>query len=74
MTDTTLIELSRPAPRLNPLGALARRTVFARLALLAHPFMTFAIMARIHWQALRLWLKRVPFFAKPAAPAEEPTR
>lgn len=48
----------------------------ARLAAacLAHPFMTFAIMARIHWQALRLWLKRVPFFAKPAAPAEEPTR
>jgi DUF1365 family protein len=48
----------------------------ARLAVacLIHPFMTFAIMARIHWQALRLWLKRVPFFAKPAAPAEEPTR
>jgi DUF1365 family protein len=48
----------------------------ARLAAacLTHPFMTFAIMARIHWQALRLWLKRVPFFAKPAAPAEEPTR
>jgi uncharacterized protein len=44
------------------------------LALLAHPFMTFAIMARIHWQALRLWVKRVPFFAKPPAPAEEPTR
>jgi uncharacterized protein len=48
----------------------------ARLAVacLTHPFMTFAIMARIHWQALRLWVKRVPFFAKPPAPAEEPTR
>ena len=48
----------------------------ARLAAacLTHPFMTFAIVARIHWQALRLWLKRVPFFTKPAAPAEEPTR
>jgi hypothetical protein len=44
------------------------------LALLAHPFMTFAIMARIHWQALRLWLKRAPFFAKPAASAEEFSR
>ena len=45
----------------------------ARLAAacLTHPFMTFAIMARIHWQAVRLWLKRVPFFAKPAARAEE---
>jgi DUF1365 family protein len=24
-----------------------------------------AIVARIHWQALRLWRKRVPFFGKP---------
>jgi DUF1365 family protein len=44
------------------------------LALLAHPFMTFAIMARIHWQALRLWVKRAPFFPKPPAPAEELSR
>ena len=41
------------------------------LALLAHPFMTFTVMARIHWQALRLWLKGAPFFAKPPAHAEE---
>ena len=34
MTDTTLIELSRSAPRANPLGAFARRLVFARLATL----------------------------------------
>ena len=31
MTDTTLIELSRPAPRASILGAAARRMVFARL-------------------------------------------
>jgi uncharacterized protein len=45
----------------------------ARLALacFTHPFMTVVIMARIHWQALRLWVKRAPFFAKPGAPAEE---
>jgi len=44
----------------------------ARLAaaFLTHPLMTFAIMGRIHWQALRLWLKRVPFFRKPVPPAE----
>jgi DUF1365 family protein len=36
--------------------------------------MTFAVMARIHWQALRLWAKRVPFFSKPAAPAGELSR
>lgn len=34
MTDATLIELSRGAPRANPLGALARRLVLERLALL----------------------------------------
>ena len=34
MTDTTLIDLSRPAPRPAPLGALARRLVFSRLELL----------------------------------------
>jgi DUF1365 family protein len=37
-------------------------------ALMRQPFLTFGIVARIHWQALRLWLKRVPFVAKPAAP------
>ena len=35
MADTTLIELSRSAPRVNPLGALARRLVFARVATLS---------------------------------------
>jgi DUF1365 family protein len=38
----------------------------ARLAwfFLKYPLGTVAVMARIHWQALRLWLKRVPFFRK----------
>jgi hypothetical protein len=26
-------------------------------------------MARIHWQALQLWWRRVPFFHKPVPPA-----
>jgi cyclopropane-fatty-acyl-phospholipid synthase len=34
VTDTTLIELSRPAARSKPLGGIARRAVFARLATL----------------------------------------
>lgn len=25
------------------------------------PFLTFGVITRIHWQAFRLWLKRVPF-------------
>jgi DUF1365 family protein len=30
--------------------------------MLRYPLMTFGVVARIHLQALRLWLKRVPFF------------
>jgi len=40
---------------------------------LAMPFMTLGVVARIHWQALRLWGKGVPFFRKPAAPEREVT-
>jgi DUF1365 family protein len=36
------------------------------------PLMTFGVLARIHWQALQLWLKRVPFFSKPPAPSAGP--
>lgn len=43
-------------------------------AFFTYPMMTFGVMARIHWQALRLWLKRVPFIRKPAAPSKELTR
>ena len=37
-------------------------------ALIAHPLFTFGVIARIHWHALRLWLRRVPFHRKPAPP------
>jgi DUF1365 family protein len=43
-------------------------------ACLAHPLLTLGVMARIHWQALRLWCKRAPFFSKPPAPSEEPSK
>ncbi|MBI2732098.1 MAG: DUF1365 domain-containing protein [Aquabacterium sp.] len=42
----------------------------ARKAFWAWPLMTFGVVARIHWQALQLWLKRVPFFSKPEPPAQ----
>jgi DUF1365 family protein len=32
------------------------------------PFLTVKIIAAIHWEALRLWLKGIPLFAKPKAP------
>ncbi|GAC1533896.1 MAG: DUF1365 domain-containing protein [Ramlibacter sp.] len=48
-------------------GALEPLTMHAmRRALWGHPLMTLAVIARIHWQALRLAAKRVPFFGKPA--------
>jgi hypothetical protein len=40
-------------------------------ALLHFPLMTFTVIARIHWQALRLWIKKVPFYTKPNAMLKE---
>jgi len=34
-------------------------------ALAGYPFMTAKVAGAIYWQALRLWLKRTPFFAHP---------
>jgi len=34
-------------------------------ALLRYPLLPFKVTAAIHWQALRLWLKRVPFHTHP---------
>jgi DUF1365 family protein len=46
----------------------------ARAAFFGMPLMSLGVIVRIHWQALRLWLKRVPFFSKPAAPEAFTTR
>ena len=50
-------------------GQLAPLTpAAARAAFFGMPLMTLSVVARIHWQALKLWRKRVPFFSKPAPP------
>ena len=48
---------------LQPLTARSVRAAFFGM-----PMMTLGVIARIHWQALRLWLKRVPFQSKPQPP------
>lgn len=45
-----------------------------RRALLAYGWLTVGVVARIHWQALRLLAKRVRFFSKPLPPAEQVSR
>ena len=54
-------------------GELAPLTP-ARLhhALWRMPLLTLGVIARIHWQALRLLVKRVPFFGKTPLPASAP--
>lgn len=55
--DATLAERRRPFD-----------TPTLAWALLRYPLTPLVTVARIHWQALRLWTKRVPFFRKPAPP------
>jgi DUF1365 family protein len=57
------------AGHLLPFTAKRAHQAFWRM-----PFMTLGVIARIHWHALRLLLKRVPFFHKPAAPDRFVTR
>lgn len=38
---------------------------------LKYPFITLKVMGLIHWHALRLWLKSIPWFAKAARAADQ---
>lgn len=61
--------LTSIAGRGEPLtgGALSR-------CFFAYPWMTLGVIARIHWQALKLWWKGVPFHSRPLPPTRETTR
>ncbi len=50
------------------------RDAAAVRAFLQHPMMTLGVIARIHWQALKLFAKRVPFFSKPLPPTHTVSR
>ena len=52
--------------------ALSPRRLFK--AFFLYPWMTVGVMARIHWQALKLWLSGVPYIPKPLPPQQETTR
>jgi len=50
-------------------GQLAPLTTRSAMkAFIRHPLMTIGVIGRIHWQALKLFTKRVPFFRKPLPP------
>ncbi|MCK6394293.1 DUF1365 domain-containing protein [Zoogloea sp.] len=57
---------TRLSGREQPLSGRALLAWLGRL-----PLMSFGVVARIHWQALRLAVRRVPFFRKPQPPTEE---
>jgi len=63
-----LIETS-VSGELQPFSAAALRQ-----AALAQPLHSLLLLGRIHWQALQLWLKRVPWFSKPAPPLHPVSR
>ena len=54
--DATLLLEQEPVSR----AALLR-------ALMSFPLMTLKVVSAIHWQALRLWLKRTPVFTHPSS-------
>jgi DUF1365 family protein len=43
-------------------------------ACLRYPWMTATVVARIHWQAVKLWVRGARFFPKPPPPVEQVTR
>lgn len=58
--------------RLQPFDAVHLRRV-----LLRQPLLALQVICRIHWQALRLWIKGVPFFCRDrrnALSSQEPPR
>jgi DUF1365 family protein len=60
---------TRISGTVKPLGRAEARALLRR-----HPLFTVGVIARIHWQAVKLWRARVPFFRKPSPPAQRVTQ
>ena len=65
-------ELTLVASQQGEGHALSDKRLLA--ALFRVPLMTFKVMAAIHWQALKIWLRGAPFFPKPEPPVEKVTQ
>ena len=69
------LEAATPVLRTAISGKAARLDDSTLLqAFLAMGWATVMVVLRIHWQALRLWLKGARFFRKPAPPIQEISR
>ena len=71
------IEQSRNDQRIFVASFTGRRRALSDSALLrawlSHPLMTLKVIAGIHWEALRLWLKGLPLQPRPEPPARAVT-
>ena len=63
LINTSISGISRPLSQSNVI-----------LALMRYPLMSLGVIFRIHWQALKLWVKGVPFHSKPKPPELEVSR
>ena len=63
LINTSISGTSRPLSRANIISAMLR-----------YPLMSLGVIFRIHWQALKLWIKGVPFHSKPKPPELEVSR
>ena len=64
-----------PLLRTSVSGVLSPLTPHTQWQVLwRYPAMTWGVVARIHWQAVRLWWNRTPFFRKPLPPSQGVTK